>query len=215
MAHHFFIQGSLGAGKTLLASTLAHYWKMKVERQGGKIELFSNYDLEDSTPMTHFTDWYRVAKAQGSICIFDEANFAFSNRKWSKYGQSVLTDVMQLTRKMKSVQIYSAPSINFVDSRVRSIVEVLITARKIGDKGFQYYFFDYQTKEFMHKQFLPMFKAKRIMKLNLYDTENMVQYFPVPQTEKEGNEFFERLEEIHDIARGKIRIGKGKELIGV
>lgn len=215
MANHFFIQGSLGAGKTLIASTFAHYWKSKVERQGGRIELFSNYDLEDSTPMTHFTDWYKVAQAQGSICIWDEAYQAFSNRKWSKYGQSVLTDVMMMTRKMKSVQIYCSPSINFVDSRVRSIVEVLITARKIGDKGFQYHFLDYQTKEFMHKQFLPMFKAKKIMKLNLYDTDNMVQYFPVPQTEKEGTEFFERLEEIHNIARGKVRLSKGKELIGV
>lgn len=215
MAHHFFIQGSLGAGKTLIASTLAHYWKMKVESQGGRIQLFSNYDLEDAMPMTHYTDWFKVAEAQGSICVWDEAYLAFSNRKWSKYGQSVLTDVMMMTRKMKSVQIYCSPSINFVDSRVRQIVEVLITARQIGDKGFQYYFQDYQTKEFMHKQFLPMFKAKKIMKLNLYDTENMVQYFPIPETEREGNEFFARLEEIHNIARGKIRVTGRKELIGV
>lgn len=206
MAHHFFIQGPLGAGKTFLASTLAHWWKMKAERNGANIQLFSNYDLHDSHPMTNYTDWYEVAKAQGSICVWDEAYLAFSNRKWSKYGQSVLTDVMMMTRKMKSVQIYCSPSINFVDSRVRQIVEVLITARKIGDKGFQYHFQDYQTGEFMHKQFLPMYKAKSIMKCQLYDTENMVQYFPIPQTEREGEKFFEELELIHNESRGKKRL---------
>lgn len=198
MAHHFFIQGPLGSGKTFLMSTLAHHWKNKVERQGGQIELFSNYELLDSRPMTHYTDWYDVAKAQGSICLWDEAYMAFSNRKWSKYGQNILTDVMMLTRKMKSVQIYCSPSINFVDSRVRNIVEVLITARKVGDKGFQYFFQDYQTGQFLHKQFLPMYKAKQIMKLKLYDTDTMVQYFPVPQTEKEGEKFFTELEQIHE-----------------
>lgn len=206
MAHHFFVQGALGAGKTLIASTLAHWWKLKAERNGASIKLFSNYELEDSQPMTHYTDWYEVARAQGSICVWDEAYLAFSNRKWSKYGQSVITDVMMMTRKMKSVQIYCSPSINFVDSRVRQIVEVLITARKIGDKGFQYYFQDYQTGEFMHKQFLPMFKAKKIMQCQLYDTENMVQYFPIPQTEREGEKFFEELELIHNESRGKKRL---------
>lgn len=206
MPHHFFVQGSLGAGKTLIASTLAHWWKYKTEKKGGKVQLFSNYDLEDSITMKEYTDWFKVAEAQGSICVWDEAYLAFSNRKWSKYGQSVLTDVMMMTRKMKSVQIYCSPSINFVDSRVRQIVEVLITARQIGDKGFQYIFTDYMTGEFMHKQFLPMWKAEKIMKLNLYDTENMVQYFPIPQTERDGEKFFAELEQIHDLARGKKKV---------
>ena len=205
MAHHFVIQGPLGSGKTFLASTLAHWWKLKTERNGGHVELFSNYDLSDSRPMTHFTDWYEVAKAQGSICVWDEAYLVFSNRKWTKYGQGILTDVLMLTRKMKSVQFYCTPSINFVDSRVRQIAEVLITARKIGDKGFSYHFQDFQTGEFMMKQFLPMWKAKKIMACRLYDTENMVQYFPVPQNEREGEKFFAELEDIHDKARGKER----------
>ncbi|MFC5732179.1 zonular occludens toxin domain-containing protein [Cytobacillus gottheilii] len=206
MAHHFFVQGSLGAGKTLIASTLAHWWKLKVEREGGKIELFSNYELDDSTPMTHYTDWYKVAEAQGSICVWDECYTAFSNRNWNNYGQNILNDVMMLTRKMKSIQIYCSPSIGFVDTRLRSIVEVLITARKVGDAGFEYHFMDYQTKQFMHKQFLPMYKAKKIMKLGLYDTEQMVRHFPVPTNEREGNVFFETIEEIHDRSRGKRRI---------
>lgn len=206
MAHHFFVQGPLGAGKTFLMSLLAHHWKEKAELKGGSIKLFSNYELLDSYPMTHYTDWYKVAEAQGSIVCWDEAQMAFSNRSWSRYGNTLATELLMYTRKMQSVQIYCSPSINNVDSRIRQIVEVLVNVRKIGDKGFSIHFTDYQTGEFMHKQFLPMFKAKKIFKLNLYDTFNMVQGLPLPQTEKQGNEFFETLEEIHNKARGKFAV---------
>jgi hypothetical protein len=206
MAHHFFIQGPLGAGKTLMMSLLAHHWKERVLRMGGNVQLFSNYGLKESHPMTHYTDWYEVAAAQGSICCWDEAQMAFSNRKWSKYGSTLATEVMMYTRKMQSVQMYCSPSINNVDSRIRQIVEVLVNVRKIGDKGFSLHFTDFQTGEFMHKQFIPMFKAKQVFKLNLYDTFNMVQGFPLPQTEKQGDQFFEKLEQIHNEARGKIAI---------
>lgn len=206
MAHHFFIQGPLGAGKTFAMSLLAHHWKERVLQQGGNIKLFSNYGLKDSYPMTHYTDWYEVAAAQGSICCWDEAQMAFSNRKWSKYGSTLATEVMMYTRKMQSVQMYCSPSINNVDSRIRQIVEVLVNVRKIGDKGFSLHFTDWQTGEFMHKQFFPMYKAKKVFKLNLFDSFQMVQGFPLPQTEKQGDEFFERLEQIHNLSRGKITI---------
>lgn len=214
MAHHFFIQGPLGAGKTLMMSLLAHHWREKVRVLGGDIQLFSNYGLKDSIPLEHYTDWYKVAEAQGSICCWDEAQMAFSNRKWSKYGATIATEVMMFTRKMKSVQIYCSPSINNVDSRIRQIVEVLINVRKIGDRGFAIHFTDYQTGEFMHKQFLPMWKAKKIFKLGLYDTDTMVLGFPLPSTEREGNEFFRTLEEIHDKARGTVRRAAHELLTG-
>lgn len=206
MAHHFFIQGPLGSGKTFLMSLLAHWWKGKVEAKGGKVALFSNYELKDSKPMDNFEDWYKVAEAQGSIVCWDEAQMSFSNRKWSKYGAIVATEVLMFTRKMQSVQIYCSPSIRNVDSRIRDIVEVLINVRKIGDKGFSLHFTDYQTGEFMHKQFIPMWKAKKVFKLGLYDSFNMVQAVPLPSTEKQGEIFFNTLEEIHDQARGKRKV---------
>ncbi|WP_205414289.1 hypothetical protein, partial [Serratia marcescens] len=36
-----------------------------------------------------------------------------------------------------------------------------------------------------------------------YDTHQMVKGFPLPSTEKASDEFFEKLEMIHDRARGK------------
>lgn len=206
MAHHFFIQGPLGAGKTFLMSLLAHHWKEKTEKQGGRVQLFSNYGLLDSHPMTHYTDWYKVAEAQGSIVCWDESQMAFSNRRWSKHGSTIATEVLMFTRKMQSVQMYCSPSIRNVDSRIRDIVEVLVNVRKIGNKGFSLHFTDYQTGFPMPQsnQFIPMWKAEKIFKLNLYDSFNMVQGFPLPGTEKQSDEFFQKLEEIHDRARGKI-----------
>lgn len=206
MAHHFFIQGPLGSGKTFLMSLLAHHWKERTEAKGGTVKLFSNYGLMDSYPLTHYSDWYKVAEAQGSIVCWDESQMAFSNRKWSKYGSTLATEVLMFTRKMQSVQIYCSPSIKNVDSRIRDIVEVLINVRKIGNKGFSLLFTDYQTGEFMQKQFIPMYKAQKVFKLKLYDSFNMVQSFPLPSTEKQGEEFFQKLEEIHDKARGKVRV---------
>lgn len=203
MAHHFFIQGPLGSGKTFLMSLLAHHWKLKAESKGAVIKLFSNYHLKDAQQMIDYTDWYEVAEAQGSICCWDESQMAFSNRKWGRYGQGVATEVMMFTRKMKSVQIYCSPSIRNVDSRIRDIVEVLIDVRKVGDKGFSIRFTDYQTGQFMHQQFLPMFKAKKIFQLDLYDTYQMVSGFPLPGTEREGEKFFAELERIHDESRKK------------
>lgn len=211
MAHHFFIQGPLGSGKTFLMSLLAHHWRNKSLARGADIKLFSNYHLLDAQQMDHYEDWYEVAEAQGSIVCWDEAQMAFSNRKWSRYGQGVATEIMMYTRKMKSVQIYCSPSINNVDSRIRQIVEVLVDVRKIGKKGFKIRFTDYQTGEFMHQQFLPMFKAKKIFKLNLYDTYQMVSGFPLPNTERQGNEFFDELEMIHDKARRAER-KRGKKI---
>ncbi|MEM5666459.1 zonular occludens toxin domain-containing protein [Bacillus toyonensis] len=207
MAFHIFIQAPLRQGKTLLMSVLAHYWKMRVEQMGGEIQLFSNYQLLDSKPMDHYTDWYEVAEAQGSICCWDEAHMAFSNRKWSKHGQSIATEVMIYTGKMRSVQMYCSPNISNVDSRIRQIVEVLVDVRKTP-KGFHIRFTDYQEGTVLNKAFLPMSRAKKIFDLELYDTHQMVKGFPLPSTEKASDEFFEKLEMIHDRARGK---SKGKQ----
>ncbi len=79
MAHHIFVQGPLGGGKTFIMSVLAHHWKQKAYGQGADIKLFSNYGLLDSYPMSHYTDWYgdEVANAGGSITCWDECQMAF------------------------------------------------------------------------------------------------------------------------------------------
>lgn len=206
MAHHIFIQGPLGSGKTFVMSYLAHHWKYKTEARGGTCQLFSNYELKDSIAMDHYEDWYKVAAAQGGIVCWDESQMAFNNRAWGTYGQTLITETLMFTRKMKALTLYCSPSINNVDSRIRQLVEILVTCKHIAGKGFSLHFRDYQTGEFMMTQFIPEFKAKRIFKLGLYDTDNMVKACPLPKNEVQGREFMETLHDIHDKARGKKRV---------
>lgn len=212
MAYHIFIEGGLGAGKTLLMSTLAHHWRHKVRQMGGDIQLFSNYELKDSYDMIHYEDWYEVAKAQGSICCWDEAQMVFDSRQSLKSTSIYATQLLMYMRKIKSIQLYASPSINNVDSRIRQLVEVLISVSKQGNKGILVNFFDYQDKKFgsngrfLHSQFVPQSTLNRIYKANYYDTYNMVQGFPLPKTDRQAKEFFEKLEYIHDLARGKLKV---------
>lgn len=207
MAHHILFQGGLGAGKTFGAVLLAWYLKTQAEKKGAYIQLFSNFEVESSIEINSYEAWYDIAKCQGSICIWDEAHIAFNSRKWSAHSAQVATDLMMYTRKMQSLQIYATPSVNNVDSRIRQIIELLITMRNIPNKGFRFYFMDYQTNEHLKTVFIPMSKAKQIFDLNLYDTHQMVRRFPLPNTERKSDEFFDKLEEIHNSNRkGKVKI---------
>lgn len=209
MAQHIFFQGGLGAGKTFAMSLMAHHWRQMVWKNGGDVKLFSNYNLKDSHNMEHFKDWYEVAKAQGSICCWDESQVVFDSRRALKSNAVAATHLMMYTRKMKAVQMYCSPSILNVDSRLRQLVEVLINVRKIGNKGIKLDFYDYQMAsngafgQYIHTQFIPAFKMKQIFKMNLYDTFQMVRQFPLPNTERQETEFFNELDEIHNQYRVK------------
>src|SRR5690625_2999523 len=190
MAHHIFIQGPLGAGNTFLMSLIAKHWQAKANSLGANVKLFSNYELDGSIQLDHYLDWYEVAEAHGSIVAIDEAQMVLSNRRWSNYGNIAFSDMMFFTRKMQAVLLYASRSINNVDRRLRDIVEILIDVRKIGNKGFRVSFTDWQAKEFLHSNFIPMSKAQRFFKMDIYDTYNFVQSLPLPSTETEGKEFF-------------------------
>lgn len=206
MAHHILFEGGLGAGKTFGMVLLAYYFKEQAEAKGAKIQLFSNFEVRDSKILEDYEDWYDVAEAHGSICMWDEAHMAFSNRKWSRHGNEIATQVMMYTRKMQALQMYATPSVNNVDSRIRQIIELLVTMRQIPKKGFRFYFRDFQTGEHLRTVFFPFWKAERVWKLNLYDTNAMVRSFPLPQTEVQSEAFFDRLEDIHNKNRRKVVI---------
>jgi len=194
--HHMAIQGGLGAGKTLLMSILAHWWREQAMLQGVNVELFSNYELKDSTQMIDYTDWYKVAEADTSIICWDEAQVNFDNRGWSKFENKISTEVAMYGRKLRCIQIYAMPNVGFIDSRIRNVIEVIVTVRK-DNKGFHLFFSDFQTKEFLRKVYIPKWKVEKIYKLNLYDTYSFVRAVPLPNNEKQATEFWDTLEAIH------------------
>lgn len=210
MPHFIFIQGNLGAGKTLSASIMAHYYKSRVESRGGRLELFSNYGLKGSHDMKDYTDWYKVADAQGSICVWDEAQRIFDSRQALKGQNIIATHLLMYVRKLGSVQIFVSPSILNIDTRIRSLTEVLINVRKIGNKGIRLEYFDYQAQNYgsfgkmINTRFISSAKLREIYKLKLYDTHTLIQGFPLPRTERQANEFFKELEERHEAARRRL-----------
>lgn len=199
MAHHLVFDGPLGSGKTLAMSIFAHNFKARAKAlYGHDINLFSNYELAQSAPLKTYEDWYGVAEAHGSICCWDEAHMSLSNRRWSGYGQGIATEVMMYVRKMRSVQMYATQNIGMIDTRIRDVMEIHVRCRKVGNRGFSYEIWDHQAQYKIKTIFLPMKVAKRIFTLELFDTHAMVRTMPLPKNEREGNVFWDTLEEIHD-----------------
>lgn len=206
MPHLIGIVGPLGAGKTTLASFWPWIIKQAVEMRGGHLKLFANYELYGAEQMLVKEDWYKVAEAHGSICVWDEAHRHFDSRKFNQFEQIFATDLLTLVRKMAAIQVFATPSINRLDTRIREILEVLIVIRKSGT-GTHYDFYDYQADfagrygKYLRSLFLPHKKMRQIHALNLFDSHVFPSKFPLPKNEREAAEFMKQLEIHHDIGR--------------
>lgn len=208
MPHLVAITGPLGAGKTTLASILAWRYKLAVEALGGNIQLFSNYDLYGSERLREAEDWFKVAEAHGSICVWDEAHRSFDSRKHSTLQNILATEILTFARKMAAIQIFVTPSITRLDTRIRELIEVLIVVRPAGHGAISFDFYDFQADwggtrfgKFLHNRFLPGGKVKKIHGLELFDSHSFVNGFPLPTTEPAAKKFMAELERRHDAAR--------------
>lgn len=210
MAHLIGVVGGLGAGKTTFASFFPWLLKNRVEQLGGHVQLFANFELTGAHLMQKPEDWYRVAEAHGSICVWDESHMTFDSRKFNQFQNIFATELLTFVRKMASIQIFATPSIMRLDTRIREILEILIVARKVGN-GTYYDFYDYQSDfagrygRYLHSKFLPWHKMRQIHNLNLFDSYNFVSRFPLPTTEAKAKKFMQELEEAHQRGLDKWR----------
>lgn len=208
--HLYGITGNLGAGKTTLSVILAWYFKNKVEAIGGKLPLFANFDLYGAERMVKSEDWFKVADAQGSLCLWDEAHRTFDSRRFSKFENIFATDLLTFVRKMAAIQCFVTPSIFRLDTRIREMLEILIFVRQAGKHGISFDFYDYQADfggrfgKYLHSQFIPAAKVRQIHKLNLFDSYSFVSGFPMPNNEAQGNKFMIELEKRHIAARKRL-----------
>ncbi|MFD0717674.1 ATP-binding protein [Paenibacillus sp. GCM10027626] len=202
MPHLIGIVGPLGAGKTTAASIFPWIWKNATEARGGDLELFSNYDLYGSQRMDDPEDWFKVAEAHGSVCIWDEAHRTFDSRRFSSFQNILATELLTFVRKMASIQIFATPSVNRLDTRIREIIEILIVVRKVKS-GTYYDFYDFQADfggrfgKYLHSKFIPARKMKQIHRLNLFDSYSFVSRFPLPDNERAAVKFMNELEAAH------------------
>ncbi|NEU27710.1 AAA family ATPase [Paenibacillus polymyxa] len=207
MPHIIGIMGNLGVGKTTMASMMGWLYKGKIEKLGGSAKLFANYDLKGAERIKVAEDWFKVAEAHGSVCIWDEAHRSFNSRTALKSDNIIATDILTFARKMASVQIFATPSVNRLDSRVREMLEVLIHIRPAGNKGMHIDYYDFQADSYgrmgklIHSRFLSAGKVKQIHALNLFDSHSFVGGFPLPRTERAAAEFMDKLEQVHNEAR--------------
>lgn len=210
MPHLFCITGNLGAGKSTLGSILAWQLKLQVQAAGGWLKLFANYDLSGAERLSVAEDWFRVADAHGSLCIWDESHRSFDSRKHSKAQNILATEILTFVRKMASIQIFITPSIMRLDTRIREITEILVIVRSNGKNGISIDLYDYQADfagrfgRYLKTLYIPAFKVKQVHKLNLFDSHSFISGFPLPETERKAITFMETLEKVHDKARKRI-----------
>lgn len=198
------VVGRYGNGKTLTSVIKAQQWAMASESK-----LFSNFPMRNAYLFDHYTDWYRVADAHGSIVIFDESQSNFDSRSWGGAGQISMTQVINFVRKMNCVFIFALPSFDDIDTRIRKNTDVLIECKKDQSGTIHNLVYEFQAKEYGEKGKLvnhwklPTTSQKKIFDLNLYSSQSMVARFPTPPVGK-TDAFFAELDKRHDAALKRV-----------
>lgn len=186
MPNFVMVQGSLGAGKTLLASILAQYWRL---RSGGEVTLYSNYSMINSNVFHSATQWIDIARAHGSVIVWDEAQTQFDRRNWQR--NTFMTQVFNYSRKMRIIHVFVNPVGSNLDSRILDFIEIFLHVKKSPGRGIAVDVYEYQDKRYgewgrrIKTLWIPWNKIKRIFGLNLYDTDSILYPFPVPKTERD------------------------------
>ncbi len=194
MPHFILIEGGLGAGKTLMASVLAHYWRI---RSGGEARIFANYDLAGATPFDRADRWLEVADARGSVIIWDEAQTQYDRRLWTR--NTFATQIFNMTRKLRAVHVFINPVGANLDSRILDLVEVFIHVRKSQNRAIYLDMYEFQDKRFgqwgrqLRTARISWARVKQLFALELYDTDQMLYPFPSPKTERDQIQLLQRI----------------------
>lgn len=205
MAFIIGIEGGYGQGKSITAAIKAHQWAMA----SGAV-IFANFPLRDAYLFDHYTDWYRIASAHGSIVLFDESQVNYDNRQWNGSGQITITKVINYVRKMNSLFIFILPSFHNIDSRIRNMTDILIRCRKSKNGTIMNFIHDFQDKRFgeygklVNRWVLPRSSVLKVARLNLYNTYSMILPYQMPPMGKD-KEFFSELDSRHMDALRKYR----------
>lgn len=160
----FGFVGTLGAGKTLFMSYLAHL----VYRHRGS-GLYANYALNGAQRVTSWADMF--ALSNGLICL-DELQVLADSRSFSKKENLEFSQWLLQTRKVGLDLFFTTQNLNQVDLRVRNVLDyVAVLMRKSRkSKVSNVWIVDYQFG--MPKNKFPLRHSEDLYKL--YDTYQKV-----------------------------------------
>jgi hypothetical protein len=180
------IDGYLGAGKTLAMTILAQFFK---ELSG--CATYSNYGVNGAFPFSHYKDFLHVAVQSSSIIMLDEAHSDLDSRNFNTNAVKFFTHLVFYFRKLRTTMFLATPSIENLDSRVRSICNLYCHVTKTKDH-FIYELYDMQSMRYL-KRYKIARESAYLLASQLYDTYNMVLPVEFPSERNEFNSFVKEL----------------------
>lgn len=178
--------GNRGVGKTLGMSLYATYLSKKTG-----CTLFSNYGLYGSRIFSSFDDFSLISKENHSILCLDECHNDIDTRLARSNSSMFFSHFIFYLRKLNCVMFMTTPLFKNVDSRVRSVVNVVVNVSK--DKKFFYYdFYDCNSGKFLvrkcvNKQIALLVGAK------FFDTKAIVTPLIYPEKRADFVKIFDGL----------------------
>lgn len=128
------------------------------------------------------------------------------SRLFHKGSNIYMTQFFFYLRKLRASLFMTTPSIRNVDSRMRLLTNILVDCHKLPN-GFRYDIYDLQAEKLLRRKFLPKFKAEQLFKLGLYDTHSIVRAVQFPSTEREFDNFLNKIEEIQREKERGLKMG--------
>jgi hypothetical protein len=183
-------------------SVMAQYYAARARKAGIPVQLFANYGLRGARALTNYKDFYKVAASPASICLLDEAHVNLDARLFHKGSNIYMTQFFFYLRKLGASLFMTTPNIRNLDSRMRLLTNILVEYHKVGG-GFMYDIWDFQSMRFLRRKFLPKYRVEEIFAAGLYDTNAIIRAVSFPSSEREFDNFLERIVQIRDGLRNK------------
>jgi hypothetical protein len=123
--------GALRSGKTLMACRLA----VCLARSLG-LDLVSNIPVTGARRVATLDD---LASLRGAVLVWDEVQVSLDSREWASEAARCLTRDMILWGKRGVICVYTSPSFQTVDVRLRRLTQyVYVTAGRFRRSGTDY-----------------------------------------------------------------------------
>lgn len=188
MSNFIVFDGQLGSGKTLGAVLFANYIKSK----SPDAVLYSNFDMKGAKQFTSLEDFFEVSQNPSSIIVLDEAHVDLDSRSFNSNHVKFLTATSFYLRKIRATLIMTSPLFENLDSRIRTITNILVLVSK--DK--QYFYYEmYDPQNFKHLKTMKV-RQEKAFSLNLYDTNSIVSPLEMPLKKDEFDKFLFDLKRI-------------------